>query len=134
MKQRCVWLAGVTLCACVRKTVGCAWPVLSWACVTSVGVEQCEQLRMLAGSSFCTLFCTLFCSHPQVLKDLCLALGAQEGQVFIEVESLNCGGNARCSMELAQRLGLKPQRIIMVQVCFWFVVLCFVWLGEEVVL
>lgn len=53
----------------------------------------------------------------QVLQDLFLALGTSEQQLLpLEVESLNCGGNARCSMELVQRLGLKPQKVIMIQV------------------
>lgn len=58
------------------------------------------------------------CHHPtQVLRDLFLALGVKEQQVLpLEVESLNCGGNARCSMELTQRLGLKPSKVLMIQV------------------
>jgi uncharacterized SAM-binding protein YcdF (DUF218 family) len=58
-----------------------------------------------------------FAVTPQVLRDLFLALGTKEQQVLpLEVESLNCGGNARCSMELIQRLGLKPNKVLMIQV------------------
>lgn len=45
-------------------------------------------------------------------------MGAAEHQLLpLEVESLNCGGNARCSAELVKKLELKPRKIIMVQVC-----------------
>lgn len=62
------------------------------------------------------------CVHPlamilQVLRDLFLALGVSEQQVLpLEVESLNCGGNASCSKELTGRLGLKPRKVLMLQV------------------
>jgi uncharacterized SAM-binding protein YcdF (DUF218 family) len=53
----------------------------------------------------------------QVLRDLFLALGVSEQQVLpLEVESLNCGGNARCSKELTERLGLRPHKVFMIQV------------------
>jgi uncharacterized SAM-binding protein YcdF (DUF218 family) len=53
----------------------------------------------------------------QVLRDLFLALGVSEQQVLpLEVESLNCGGNARCSKELTERLGLRPHKVLMIQV------------------
>jgi hypothetical protein len=52
-----------------------------------------------------------------VLRDLFLALGVGEQQLLpLEVESLNCGGNARCSMELTRSLGLQPRRVLMIQV------------------
>lgn len=68
--------------------------------------------------------CRCCCCHccQQVLRDLFLALGASEQQLLpLEVESLNCGGNARCSIELTRRLGLQPRKIIMVQVGVWYV-------------
>lgn len=69
-------------------------------------------------ATVCAQLRPLFCRLLQVLRDLFLALGVSEQQVLpLEVESLNCGGNARCSMELTQRLGLKPHKVLMVQVC-----------------
>jgi hypothetical protein len=66
----------------------------------------------------CMFLPARFCCLRQVLRDLFLALGVSEQQVLpLEVDSLNCGGNARCSMELTQRLGLKPQKVLMIQVC-----------------
>lgn len=56
----------------------------------------------------------------QVLCDLFLALGVSEQQLLpLEVESLNCGGNARCSMELTRKLGLQPKHVLMIQVGGW---------------
>jgi hypothetical protein len=68
----------------------------------------------------------------QVLRDLFLALGVGEQQLLpLEVESLNCGGNARCSMELTRKLGLAPKKVIMMQVCkcagAWFCVWVLRW-------
>jgi hypothetical protein len=56
--------------------------------------------------------------EAEVLRDLLFALGVAEGQLLpLELDSLNCGGNAECSMRLAvEREGMRPARIIVVQV------------------
>lgn len=57
-------------------------------------------------------------TEASVFRDMLLALGVAPEQLLpLEEDSTNCGGNAELSMRLAvEREGLKPQRIIMLQV------------------
>lgn len=55
--------------------------------------------------------------EAEVLQDLCFALGVKQEQLLpLEVESLSCGGNASCSKALLDKLGVKVNKVIVVQV------------------
>lgn len=53
--------------------------------------------------------------EAEVLQEISEALGVTPQQLLpLEVESLNCGGNAECSKKLADKLA--PKSVIIVQV------------------
>lgn len=55
--------------------------------------------------------------EAEVLQDLFTALGVNPQQLLpLEVESLHCGGNAECSKDMIEKLGLRPKRVIVIQV------------------
>jgi hypothetical protein len=65
----------------------------------------------------------LFTAHrheAEVLYDLFLALGVQPQQLLpLELDSRHCGGNASCSKQLVDKLGLPVKNVLVIQVR-WF--------------
>lgn len=57
--------------------------------------------------------------EAEVLRDLFVSLGVKEEQILpLELDSLSCGGNASCSKALVDKLGMKVDRVLMIQVGF----------------
>lgn len=55
--------------------------------------------------------------EAEVLHDLFLALGVQpQQQLPLELDSRHCGGNASCSKQLVDKLGLAVKRVLVIQV------------------
>uniref|UniRef100_A0A383VEQ5 Uncharacterized protein n=1 Tax=Tetradesmus obliquus TaxID=3088 RepID=A0A383VEQ5_TETOB len=54
--------------------------------------------------------------EAEVLHDLFLALGVQpQQQLPLELDSRHCGGNASCSKQLVDKLGLAVKRVLVIQ-------------------
>jgi uncharacterized SAM-binding protein YcdF (DUF218 family) len=58
--------------------------------------------------------------EAEVLQDIFLALGVQPQQLLpLELDSRHCGGNASCSKELVDKLGLPVKTVLVLQVGGW---------------
>jgi uncharacterized SAM-binding protein YcdF (DUF218 family) len=54
--------------------------------------------------------------EAEVLQDIFIALGVQPQQLLpLELDSRHCGGNASCSKQLVDKLGLPVKRVLVVQ-------------------
>lgn len=61
--------------------------------------------------------------EAEVLRDIFKALGVSDEQLLpLEVESLHCGGNAECSIQLLDSLGQQPESILLIQVSSYWVI------------
>jgi uncharacterized SAM-binding protein YcdF (DUF218 family) len=55
--------------------------------------------------------------EAEVLQDIFIALGVQPPQLLpLELDSRHCGGNASCSKQLVDKLGLPVKRVLVIQV------------------